>query len=86
METTTITCISLANGSGRPPNYQDFVGIIALLVINSTISFIIENNDGNATAALMVGLAPKAKVLRYGKWSEQDVAIIVHRDIISIKL
>lgn len=63
MEATTITCISLANGSGRPPDYKDFVGIIALLVINSAISFIIENNDGNATAALMVGLAPKAKVI-----------------------
>ncbi|CAI8596546.1 unnamed protein product [Vicia faba] len=34
----------------------------------------------------MVGLAPKAKVLRYGKWGEQDAAILVPGDIISIKL
>lgn len=34
---------------------------MALLIINSTISFIEENNAGNAAAALMARLAPKAK-------------------------
>lgn len=48
---------------GKPPDWQDFVGITVLLVINSTISFIEENNAGNAAAALMARLAPKAKVL-----------------------
>lgn len=48
---------------GKPPDWQDFVGIITLLIINSTISFIEENNAGNAAAALMARLAPKAKVL-----------------------
>ena len=47
---------------GKPPDWQDFVGIVSLLVINSTISFIEENNAGNAAAALMAGLAPKTKV------------------------
>lgn len=47
---------------GKPPDWQDFVGIITLLVINSTISFIEENNAGNAAAALMARLAPKGKV------------------------
>lgn len=47
---------------GKPGDYQDFVGIIILLIINSTISFIEENNAGNAAAALMARLAPKAKV------------------------
>lgn len=47
---------------GKPPDWQDFVGIITLLLINSTISFIEENNAGNAAAALMASLAPKAKV------------------------
>jgi len=65
MEAAAIMAIALANGSGRPPDWQDFVGIIALLVINSTISFIEENNAGNAAAALMAGLAPKTKVLFY---------------------
>ncbi|GAU15199.1 hypothetical protein TSUD_09370 [Trifolium subterraneum] len=86
MEAAAIMAIALANGSGRPPDWQDFVGIIALLVINSTISFIEENNAGNAAAALMAGLAPKTKVLRDARWSEQDAAILVPGDIISIKL
>lgn len=51
---------------GKPPDWQDFVGIITLLLINSTISFIEENNAGNAAAALMARLAPKAKV-----WTEE---------------
>lgn len=47
----------------KPIDYHDFIGIIILLVVNSTISFIEENNAGNAAAALMARLAPKAKVL-----------------------
>lgn len=47
---------------GIAPDWQDFLGIIVLLVINSTISFIEENNAGNAAAALMARLAPKTKV------------------------
>ncbi|XP_068312441.1 ATPase 3, plasma membrane-type-like [Pyrus communis] len=33
--------------SGRRPDWQDFVGIVVLLVINSTISFIEEDNTGS---------------------------------------
>ncbi|KAG6513052.1 hypothetical protein ZIOFF_023359 [Zingiber officinale] len=86
MEMAAIMAIALANGGGKPPDWEDFVGIIILLVINSTISFIEENNAGNAAAALMARLAPKTKVLRDGAWSEQDAAILVPGDIISIKL
>ncbi|XP_008784793.1 plasma membrane ATPase 4-like isoform X1 [Phoenix dactylifera] len=86
MEIAAIMAIVLANGGGKPPDWQDFVGIVVLLIINSTISFIEENNAGNAAAALMAGLAPKTKVLRDGKWSEQEAAILVPGDIISIKL
>ncbi|GAB4854548.1 Plasma membrane ATPase 4 [Ancistrocladus abbreviatus] len=86
MEAAALMAIVLANGDHRPPDWQDFVGIIVLLFINSTISFIEENNAGNAAAALMAGLAPKTKVLRDGRWSEQDAAILVPGDIISIKL
>lgn len=86
MEAAAIMAIALANGDGKPPDWQDFVGIICLLVINSTISFIEENNAGNAAAALMASLAPKTKVLRDGKWSEQDAAILVPGDIITVKL
>ncbi|XP_064957248.1 plasma membrane ATPase-like [Musa acuminata AAA Group] len=86
MEMAAVMAIALANGDNKDPDWQDFVGIIVLLVINSTISFIEENNAGNAAAALMAGLAPKTKVLRDGRWSEQDAAILVPGDIISIKL
>ncbi|GMH21449.1 hypothetical protein Nepgr_023291 [Nepenthes gracilis] len=86
MEAAAIMAIALANGGGKPPDWQDFVGIITLLLINSTISFIEENNAGNAAAALMARLAPKAKVLRDGKWNEEDAAVLVPGDVISVKL
>lgn len=77
-------CVSALQG--KPPDWQDFIGIICLLVINSTISFIEENNAGNAAAALMARLAPKTKVLRDGQWGERDAVILVPGDIVSIKL
>ncbi|XWS16518.1 hypothetical protein CRYUN_Cryun34aG0095400 [Craigia yunnanensis] len=86
MELAAIMAICLANGGGKPPDWQDFVGIVSLLFINSTISFIEENNAGNAAAALMAGLAPKTKVLRDGRWCEQEAEILVPGDIISVKL
>ncbi|XP_051123243.1 plasma membrane ATPase 1-like [Andrographis paniculata] len=86
MEVAAVMAIALANGGGKPPDWQDFVGIITLLFINSTISFIEENNAGNAAAALMARLAPKAKVLRDGQWREEEAAILVPGDIVSIKL
>ncbi|XAR49817.1 Proton-exporting ATPase [Bertholletia excelsa] len=86
MEAAAVMAIVLANGGGEGPDWQDFVGIVCLLLINSTISFIEENNAGNAAAALMARLAPKTKVLRDGHWQEEDAAILVPGDIISIKL
>ncbi|KAK9054637.1 hypothetical protein SSX86_025716 [Deinandra increscens subsp. villosa] len=86
MEAAAIMAIVLANGGGKPPDWQDFVGITTLLLINSTISFIEENNAGNAAAALMAGLAPKTKLLRDGKWAEAEAEFLVPGDIISIKL
>eukprot|EP00850_Spirogloea_muscicola_P012656 SM000082S22898 [mRNA] locus=s82:426678:433492:- [translate_table: standard] len=86
MEMAAIIAIALANGQGRPPDWEDFVGIVLLLICNATISFVEENNAGNAAAALMARLNPKCKVLRDGTWQEQDASILVPGDIISIKL
>uniref|UniRef100_A0A6N2N9E1 Cation-transporting P-type ATPase N-terminal domain-containing protein n=1 Tax=Salix viminalis TaxID=40686 RepID=A0A6N2N9E1_SALVM len=61
MEAAALMAIGLAHGGNKGADYHDFVGIITLLLINSTISFIEENNAGNAAAALMARLAPKAK-------------------------
>ncbi|KAG6421480.1 hypothetical protein SASPL_118033 [Salvia splendens] len=76
MEIAAIIALVLANGDVKSPDWKDFVGIMSLLIINSTISFIEENNAGNAAAALMAD----------GKWSEQEAVILVPGDIISIKL
>ncbi|KNA12616.1 hypothetical protein SOVF_123960 [Spinacia oleracea] len=86
MEAAAVMALILANGGGQGPDWQDFVGITCLLLINSTISFLEENNAGNAAAALMSHLAPKTKVLRDGQWQEQNAAVLVPGDIISIKL
>lgn len=86
MEAAAIMAIVLANGGGEGPDWQDFVGIVCLLLINSTISFIEENNAGNAASALMARLAPKTKVLRDRQWQEMDASYLVPGDIISIKL
>ncbi|CAM6014632.1 unnamed protein product [Sphagnum balticum] len=86
MWTAAIIAIAAANGGGKPPDWPDFLGIIVLLLINATISFIEENNAGNAAAALMARLALKTKVLRNARWSEQDADMLVPGDIISIKL
>ncbi|KAL5748425.1 hypothetical protein ACOSQ2_025722 [Xanthoceras sorbifolium] len=86
MEAAALMAIGLAHGGHKDVDYHDFLGVLALLLINSTISFIEENNAGNAAAALMARLAPKAKVLRDGKWSEEDASVLVPGDIVSIKL
>ncbi|KAK9120909.1 hypothetical protein Syun_018526 [Stephania yunnanensis] len=86
MEAAAIMAIALTQPGDKPPDYHDFIGVILLLIINSTISFVEEYNAGNAASALMARLAPKAKVLRDGKWSELDASILVPGDIISIKL
>jgi len=86
MEAAAVMAIALANGGGEPPDWQDFVGIVVLLLLNSTISYVEESSAGSAAQALMANLAPKAKVLRDGRWSEQDAAALVPGDVVSIKL
>ena len=38
MEAAAIMAIALTNGGGKPPDWQDFVGIVFLLLLNSSIS------------------------------------------------
>jgi H+-transporting ATPase len=86
MEAAALVAIVLSNGQHRPPDWPDFVGIVLLLVINSSIGFYEERNAGDAVKALMDSLAPKAKVKRDGVWSEIESAGLVPGDMISFKI
>ncbi|KAG6677384.1 hypothetical protein I3842_14G023600 [Carya illinoinensis] len=82
MEAAAVMAISLTQGGRKEADYHDFVGILVLLIINSTISFIEENNAGS----LAMQLPLLWHVLREGKWSKEDASVLVPGDIISIKL
>ncbi|KXN87326.1 ATPase 6, plasma membrane-type [Leucoagaricus sp. SymC.cos] len=86
MEAAALVAIALSNGEHRAPDWQDFVGIVFLLFVNSSIGFYEERNAGNAVKALMDSLAPKAKVKRDGQWSEIESADLVPGDMISFKI
>ncbi|EGO03945.1 hypothetical protein SERLA73DRAFT_84161 [Serpula lacrymans var. lacrymans S7.3] len=86
MEGAALVAIVLSNGDHQPPDWEDFVGIILLLFINSTIGFYEERNAGNAVKALMDSLAPKAKVKRNGSWSEIESSGLVPGDMVSFKI
>ncbi|KAG0572645.1 hypothetical protein KC19_VG113200 [Ceratodon purpureus] len=86
METAAAMALVLDNGDNRPPDWQDFIGIVCLLFINATVSYIEETNAGEAADALMQALAPKSKVLRDGIYAETDASILVPGDIITIRL
>ncbi|CAF4179348.1 unnamed protein product, partial [Rotaria magnacalcarata] len=57
MEAAAIVAIVVSNGGGKPPDWEDFVGIILLLLANSIIGFVEQRNAGNAVKALMESLA-----------------------------
>lgn len=86
MEGAALVAIALSNGNGEPPDWEDFIGIVLLLIINSTIGFYEERSAGNAVKALMESLAPKAKVRRDGTWSEIESSELVPGDVISFKI
>jgi H+-transporting ATPase len=86
MEMAALVAIVLANGEHRAPDWEDFVGIILLLFINSAIGFYEERNAGNAVKALMDSLAPKAKVKRNGSWLEIESSDLVPGDMVSFKI
>ena len=86
MEAAAIVAIILSNGEHMAPDWEDFVGIVLLLFINSAIGFYEERNAGNAVKALMDSLAPKAKVKRDGTWKEIESSGLVPGDMISFKI
>ncbi|KAF9115211.1 plasma membrane H+-ATPase [Mortierella sp. AM989] len=86
MEAAALVAIALSNGGGEPPDWQDFVGIVLLLIANATIGYIEERQAGNAVKALMASLAPQAKIKRDGQWATLEAAQLVPGDVIAVKL
>ncbi|CAF0959878.1 unnamed protein product [Didymodactylos carnosus] len=86
MEIAAVVSIALSNGEGQPPDWQDFIGILFLLIINSVIGFVEKRRAGNAVKALMKSLAPECQAKRNGKWVTIDASQLVPGDIVSIKL
>jgi H+-transporting ATPase len=48
-----------------PPDWEDFFGVLILLLVNSTISFLEKNNPSNDITALMAHFAPTTKVYQH---------------------
>lgn len=69
-----------------PPDYPDFIGILMLLIANATIGYLEESKAGDAVAALMGSLCPKATVKRDGEWKKLEARELVPGDIVTIKL
>ncbi|MFW9942404.1 MAG: plasma-membrane proton-efflux P-type ATPase, partial [Candidatus Thorarchaeota archaeon] len=66
--------------------WNDFIIIIAMLLINSVVRFWEENKADNAIELLKEKLALKAKVLRDGIWKEIDAINLVPGDIVHLRL
>lgn len=71
--------------SGFLERWPDFILILSLLCINALLGFFHEYKADSAIEALKNKLAPKARVLRDGKWNEIAAENLVVGDIISLK-
>ncbi|MFX1281730.1 MAG: plasma-membrane proton-efflux P-type ATPase [Promethearchaeota archaeon] len=66
--------------------WDDFIIIIAMLLINSVVRFWEENKADNAIELLKEKLALRAKVLRNNKWIEIEARGLVPGDIVHFRL
>ncbi len=67
-------------------HWEDFVIILALLVMNAGVGFWEEFQAGNAIAALKATLALKARVKRGGKWSAIPARELVPGDRVRLRI
>ncbi|NPA35296.1 MAG: plasma-membrane proton-efflux P-type ATPase [Chlorobi bacterium] len=67
-------------------HWSDFAIIMVLLFYNAISGFWQENKAADALDALKAGMAPKARVMRDGNFTDIDATLIVPGDIIQIKL
>ncbi|KAG2651481.1 hypothetical protein PVAP13_1NG267719 [Panicum virgatum] len=81
LEEKKVMAIVFANSDNRPPDWQ------SSRFFSSTPSrFGKRTTPGARPRSSMANVAPRTKVLRDGRWSDEDAAILVLGDIISIKL
>ncbi len=66
--------------------WDDFIIIVAMLLINSVVRFWEENKADNAIELLKEKLALRAKVLRDNNWIEIEAAKLVPGDIVHLRL
>jgi H+-transporting ATPase len=67
-------------------HWEDVAIIFTLLLVNAVVGFWQENKADNAIELLKKRLAPKARVLRDGKWSEIASRELVPGDIVRVRL
>ncbi|MCW4005783.1 MAG: plasma-membrane proton-efflux P-type ATPase [Candidatus Bathyarchaeota archaeon] len=67
-------------------HYEDFAIILTLLIVNAVVGFWQEHKADNAIEMLKKRLAPKARVLREGKWQEIPSRQLVPGDIVRVRL
>jgi len=67
-------------------HWEDFAIIFTLLVVNAVVGFWQEHKADNAIALLKKRLAPKARVLRDGKWREIPAKELVPGDVVRVRL
>jgi H+-transporting ATPase len=67
-------------------HWEDFWIIFVLLLINAIVGFWQEHKAGNAIELLKQKLAPKARVLRDGKWIEVDAKELTPGDVVRVRL
>ena len=67
-------------------DWKDLAFLSALLIINGIVAFTEEHKAGNAIEALKKSLAPKARVLRDGKWDVITARELVPDDVILLRL
>jgi H+-transporting ATPase len=67
-------------------HWEDFAIIFTMLLVNAVVGFWQEHKADNAIALLKKRLAPKARVLRDGKWQEIAAKDLVPGDVVRVRL
>jgi H+-transporting ATPase len=65
-------------------DWPDFVVVTGLLIYNAAVGFWQDSKAADALAALKKGLAPSARVLRDGRWTNIEAPELVPGDVVSI--